>query len=48
LKQPEAIRLTEKDFTPIAPTLEALRERIKHAQDSLFRGRPLAVSRLGR
>jgi len=28
LKQPEAIRLTDKDFTPIAPTLEMLREQI--------------------
>ncbi len=28
LKQPEAIRLSEKDFTPIAPTLMALRERV--------------------
>jgi threonine synthase len=33
LKQPEAIQLSEKDFAPIAPALEALRERIKHAQD---------------
>jgi len=28
LKQPEAIRLTEKDFTPIAPTLDMLRQYI--------------------
>jgi threonine synthase len=28
LKQPEAIRFSEKEFTPIAPTLEALRSRI--------------------
>ena len=29
LKQPEAIRFSEKEFTPIAPTLEALRSRIR-------------------
>jgi threonine synthase len=29
LKQPEAIRLSEAEFTPIAPTLEALRERVE-------------------
>ncbi|HEY7220196.1 MAG TPA: pyridoxal-phosphate dependent enzyme [Candidatus Binatia bacterium] len=28
LKQPDAIHFTEKEFTPIAPTLEALRKRI--------------------
>jgi threonine synthase len=28
LKQPEAIRLAENEFAPIAPTLDALRERI--------------------
>ncbi len=28
LKQPEAIRLSEKDLTPIPPTLDALREQI--------------------
>ncbi len=28
LKQPEAIRFSEKEFTPIAPTLEALREQL--------------------
>lgn len=28
LKQPEAIRLTDKDFTPIAPTLDMLRQYI--------------------
>jgi threonine synthase len=28
LKQPEAIRFSEKEFTPIAPRLEALRSRI--------------------
>jgi threonine synthase len=33
LKQPEAIRLTEKELTPIAPTIETLREQLKHAQD---------------
>lgn len=32
LKQPEAIRLFEKEFTPIAPTLTALRERIKSSE----------------
>jgi threonine synthase len=32
LKQPEAIRLSEKEFAPIAPLLEALRERIKRQQ----------------
>ena len=29
LKQPEAIHFSEKEFTPIAPTLAALRERIQ-------------------
>jgi len=29
LKQPEAIRFSEKELTPIAPTLQALREQIK-------------------
>ncbi len=33
LKQPEAIRLSEKDFAPIVPTIVALREQLKHAQD---------------
>ena len=28
LKQPEAIRFSEKEFTPIPPTLEALREQL--------------------
>ena len=28
LKQPEAIRLSEKEFTPIPPTLEALRKQL--------------------
>jgi threonine synthase len=28
LKQPEAVRFSEKEFTPIVPTLEALRSRI--------------------
>jgi len=32
LKQPEAVRLSEKVLTPIAPTLEALRERIKRTE----------------
>jgi len=31
LKQPEAIRFSEKEFAPIAPTLEALREQIRCA-----------------
>jgi threonine synthase len=29
LKQPEAIQLSEKEFIPIAPTLDALREQLK-------------------
>ena len=33
LKQPEAIRVSEKEFTPIAPTLESLREQIQRAQE---------------
>ncbi len=33
LKQPEAIHFTEKEFTPIAPTLEALRKRIERSQE---------------
>jgi threonine synthase len=32
LKQPEAVRLSEEELRPIAPTVEALREQIKHAQ----------------
>ena len=28
LKQPDVIAYTEQDFAPIAPTLQALRERI--------------------
>jgi threonine synthase len=28
LKQPEAVQFSEKEFTPIAPTLEALREQV--------------------
>ncbi|HEV8722190.1 MAG TPA: threonine synthase [Candidatus Binatia bacterium] len=32
LKQPEAIRFDEKEFAPIAPTLEALREQIKRSE----------------
>jgi hypothetical protein len=28
LKQPEAIRLDEKEFAPIPPTLKALRHKI--------------------
>ena len=31
LKQPEAIPLSEKDFAPIAPALEALREQIERS-----------------
>ena len=31
LKQPEAIHVDEKDFAPIAPTVAALRERIKRS-----------------
>jgi threonine synthase len=32
LKQPEAIRFSKGDFKPIAPTILALREQLKHAQ----------------
>lgn len=32
LKQPEAIRCAEEEFAPIAPTLDALRERIGRAE----------------
>jgi threonine synthase len=32
LKQPESIRFDEKDLTPIAPTLEALREQLQRAE----------------
>jgi threonine synthase len=32
LKQPEAIRLSEKEFAPIPPTLEALREQLKRTE----------------
>jgi len=31
LKQPEAIRLSDEEFKPIAPTLEALREQVNRA-----------------
>ena len=33
LKQPEAIQFSEKEFTAIAPTLDALREQIKRAME---------------
>ena len=32
LKQPESIRFDDKEFTPIAPTLKALRERLQRAE----------------
>jgi threonine synthase len=32
LKQPEAIRLSEKEFAPIPPTLEALRDRVNRTE----------------
>src|SRR5262247_586273 len=32
LKQPESIRFDDKEFTPIAPTLAALRERLQRAE----------------
>jgi len=35
LKQPAAVRLTDKELRPIAPTLQALREQIKKAEDSV-------------
>ena len=33
LKQPEAIRVSEKELTPITPTLESLREQIQRGQE---------------
>jgi len=33
LKQPEAIQLSEKEFAPIVPTLQALREQIERTQE---------------
>ena len=33
LKQPEAIRFSEKEFTPIAPTLGAFRDRLKAVEE---------------
>ena len=35
LKQPEAIEISEKQLTPIAPTLDTLREQIKRVNSSL-------------
>jgi len=35
LKQPEAIRYAEDDFTPIAPTLPALREQLKRSRNDV-------------
>jgi threonine synthase len=32
LKQPESIRFDDKEFTPIAPTLKALRERLQRVE----------------
>jgi threonine synthase len=32
LKQPDAVRLTEEELRPIAPTLEALREQVRRKQ----------------
>jgi len=34
LKQPEAVPYAEQDFAPIAPTLAALKERVRRAEDS--------------
>jgi threonine synthase len=34
LKQPHAIRFSEKEFTPIAPTLDAVRERVKQIEEA--------------
>jgi threonine synthase len=34
LKQPEAVRAAEEEFVPIAPTLTALRERIRKSADA--------------
>jgi threonine synthase len=34
LKQPESIRITESELQPIAPTLDALRQRVKRIADS--------------
>ena len=35
LKQPEAIQIAEKEFAPIAPTLAALRERMRKSADAI-------------
>ena len=32
LKQPEAVRIQDSELRPIAPTLEALREQIRHSE----------------
>jgi len=32
LKQPEAIQFSEKEFAPIPPTLEALRDQVKRTE----------------
>ena len=35
LKQPEAVRLSENELTPIAPTIKSLRERIRSLENLL-------------
>jgi len=35
LKQPEAVQILEAEFTPIAPTIESLRERIRSLENLL-------------
>jgi threonine synthase len=34
LKQPETIRISDGDLQPIAPTLDALKQRVKRIADS--------------
>ena len=36
LKQPEAVYFSEKETTPIAPTLEALRDKIKETETKVI------------
>jgi hypothetical protein len=35
LKQPEAIRITDKELEPIPPTLEALSGQLKRAESEI-------------
>jgi threonine synthase len=35
LKQPQAVQVSEKEFAPLAPSLAALRERLRKSADAM-------------